>query len=128
MPECSSIRCVTFSSNYTAQDVYYRLRAHSGNPFEIAPHGPNTALGGTVVGTTVPEAGVWYRFRLQIRDDGQQTSIRARVWREVDTEPATWEIDAVDTHTSRPRSGRIGVWSFNTGNKYWDDLSIAPLP
>ncbi len=119
---------VTFSSDYTSSDTYYRLRNNVTLPFELSPHGENITLSGTTISAITPVADTWYRFRIQVQDDGTQTAIRARVWAETDSEPTGWEIDAIDTNPGRPVAGRVGVWSRTDGLKYWDDLVVGPLP
>jgi len=42
-------------------------------------------------------------------------------------EPATWQVDCYDSKSSRLTSGEIGVWSYYSGRKYWDDLAVVGL-
>jgi len=76
----------------------------------------------------VPVPEVWYRFRIQVQDRGDRTEIRANVWPEGQAEPQGWQIACDDTHPDRPRAGTVGIWSLNVGAKYWDDLTVGPLP
>jgi uncharacterized repeat protein (TIGR02543 family) len=116
---------VTFLSQYPVTDAYYRLRRHSNNSFHIAPHG--TSVFGVTDTGVVPAANVWYRFRVWIQDTGSRTEIRAKVWPDGGTEPATWQVDAYDDSLTRLTSGTFGVWSYGSGSKYWDDLLVNLL-
>ncbi|MCD4766401.1 MAG: hypothetical protein K8R34_07810, partial [Methanosarcinales archaeon] len=114
---------VTFFSEYPQADAYYRLRRHMDNSFHIAPHG-TSITGGTTDTGVVPLSNVWYRFRIQVEDTGTRTEIRARVWQDGTSEPSVWQADAYDDSATRLISGTIGVWSFTSGSKYWDDLTV----
>ena len=39
------------------------------------------------------QAGVWYEFRIRVRDRGDRTEIRIRAWEEGQPEPFGWQID-----------------------------------
>jgi hypothetical protein len=69
----------------------------------------------------------WYQVRVEVSDEGAQTRIKAKVWADGGIEPGTFEIDCVDANLGRRTKGRIGVWSMNSGTKYWDDLNVTPL-
>lgn len=117
---------VTFHSQFPNQAAYYRLRRFAGNSFHISPFG--ASISGGVTDTLVtPLAGEWYRFRIQVEDTGTQTQIRARVWLDNNAEPGAWQVDCFDSNPGRLTSGTVGVWSFNTGNKLWDDLAVTTL-
>jgi uncharacterized repeat protein (TIGR02543 family) len=116
---------VTLLSQYPQQDAYYRLRRYFGNSFHLSPHPNGKQLsGGTTDTGVVPVANVWYWFKIEVEDTGTRTEIRAKVWAEGETEPGNWQIDAYDESGTRLTAGRFGIWSFNTGSKYWDDLSV----
>jgi hypothetical protein len=119
---------ITFSSQYLDSNEYYRLRTNAGTPFELAEHGATITLSGDVFTDVTAVANTWYRFRIQVVDDGTSNTVRARIWVDGQAEPGDWSIDAVDVHPLRPISGRIGLWSRTDGEKYWDDLAAGPLP
>jgi len=37
-------------------------------------------------------------------------------------------VDCSDASATRLAAGRVGVWSYTSGSKYWDDLVVNPLP
>lgn len=116
---------VTFLSQYPSEDAYYRLRRHGSNSFHISPHG-TTIRGKTDTGV-VPVPNVWYRFVIIVEDTETRTEIRAKVWPDGTTEPADWQVNAYDNSPTRLTSGTIGVWSYSSGSKYWDDLAVNEL-
>jgi hypothetical protein len=117
---------VTFFSEYPLADAYYRLRRYANKPaFHIAPHG--TSVSGDLNTGVIPVANVWYRFRIQVEDTDTRTEIRAKVWSENDSEPFDWQAEAYDVTLTRLTSGTIGVWSYSSGSKYWDDMAVVSL-
>ncbi len=121
---------VTFFSDYPRSDSYYRLRQYNGGPFHIAPHScgrPSSGGGGVSSTNIVPEAGVWYRFRVLVADEGSRTRVQAKVWKEGTPEPAEWQIDCYDDSPDRRRAGTFGVWSMNSHGHYWDRLEVDGL-
>lgn len=126
---------VTFFSQFPNEASYYRLRRYNGAPTESEAEfgafyvwGVGTAMTSGVTDTgVVPTPGNWYRFRIQVVDTGLQTEVRANVWLDGTTEPTAWQVDATDDSVTRLTSGTIGVWSFFSGGKDWDDLRVTPL-
>jgi hypothetical protein len=116
---------VTFFSQYLSADSYYRLRRYEINSFHISPHG--TAVTGDTDTGVVPVPNVWYRFNIQVEDTGTQTEIRAKVWVDGSVEPALWQAECYDESPTRLTAGTMGVWSYNSGSKYWDDLTVNSL-
>ena len=118
---------VTFLSDYPNSDSYYRLRSTGGGAFHISPHPWPTAsiTGGVTSSGVTPNANQWYRFRVQFGDDGTRTSIKAKVWTDGTNEPANWQIDCYDSSSIRYTAGTVGLWSYNSGSKYWDDLEFG---
>ncbi len=64
---------------------------------------------------------------IEVEDTGTETQIRAKVWEDGTAEPAGWQMEAADSGADRLTTGAIGVWSYVSGNKYWDDLSVELL-
>lgn len=112
---------VTFNSQYPVSDSYYRLRRYGGGDFYISPHG--TSVNGNTSSGVVPSPNIWYQFKIQVTDTGSQIEILAKVWEEGTSEPG-WQINVVDDSSIRLIDGKIGVWSFTSGSKYWDDLRV----
>ena len=42
--------------------------------------------------------------------------------------PSVWQVDCVDNSPSRLTTGRIGLWSMSSANKYWDNIWVGPNP
>lgn len=123
---------VTVHSQYPSADSYFRLRRHGNGSFEVSPHSSGSGCGDVDTGVT-PEVGVWYRFSLAVVGDSSSHSIEAKVWRDGDSEPATPQAVCVDTSSTRPLAGTVGVWSMGDGSKYWAIFdvsggSVVPVP
>ena len=119
---------VTFYSKYADEDVYYRLRRHDGTAFHLASHPHSSvALDGDTDTGVKPRPDVWYWFLVEIGNTGTQTEIRAKVWPEGTPEPEDWQVNARHGGSGRLTHGRIGVWSYSSGSKYWDDLLAHPV-
>lgn len=123
---------VTAYSQYDSSDVYYRLRRYSPGGFELTVH-PGSDAGHPEFVCPAPQTGVvptantWYRFRLRVEDGTGSTRIRAKVWPSSAAEPSAWQAECLDGRSNRPASGRVGVWSMNSGSKYWDDFEVIGL-
>jgi hypothetical protein len=107
-------------------DAYYRLRRYHNTSFHIDPHGTSISSGTTDTGV-IPDAGVWYNFKIQTEDMGSETEIKAKVWADdgITIEP-DWQVICYDDNSStRLTAGTIGVWSYHQGSKYWDDLAVG---
>ncbi|MGD2108293.1 MAG: hypothetical protein PVI86_02765 [Phycisphaerae bacterium] len=120
---------LTFLSEYPATSRYYRLRRADfvgGTAFHIAPVGTTIAGGVTSTGV-VPAVDTWYEFRIEVKETGARTEIRAKVWADGSTQPLAWQIDCYDDSANRLTSGTIGLWSMGPGAKHWDDLTVGIL-
>lgn len=114
---------VTTYSQYRTSDAYYRLGRSDGGPFAIEGR---PALSCSNSGNLVtPSAGEWYRFEFDVQDMGSSNRVRAKVWRQGDSEPSDYTMSCVDSSAQRPSGGRIGVWASGTGSKYWDDFEVV---
>jgi hypothetical protein len=118
---------VTFFSQYPSEDAYYRLRRHGSNAFHIAPHPDGKKISGDTDTGVVPVPNKWYRFKVQVEDTGSRTEIRAKVWPDGTAEPSAWQVNAYDGSVTRLTEGTIGVWSYSSGSKYWDDLAFSAI-
>jgi hypothetical protein len=65
---------------------------------------------------------------VEVENGADRTAIRAKVWPEGTAEPSGWQVDAWHSGGGRFTAGRIGLWSYHLGSKYWDDLGVEPLP
>jgi hypothetical protein len=117
---------VTFLSDYANTDTYYRLRRYGTNAFHLSPHGTATLSGDTDSGV-VPSTNTWYLFKIEVTDTGSRTEIKAKVWAAGAAEPAYWQIDAYDGSAARLTSGKVGLWSYSSGSKYWDDIAVETV-
>jgi hypothetical protein len=102
------------------------LRRYHNLAFHLDPHG-TTMTGGQTETSVVPAPNDWYNFRVQVQDTGSRTEVRVKIWPEFESEPNDWQINAYDDSSSRLTGGTIGVWSYTSGGKYWDDLTVGPL-
>jgi hypothetical protein len=117
---------VTLFSDFPNSDSYYRLRRYSGYGFHISPH-PNgivTMSYGTTDTGVVPQANVWYSFRMRAQRLEDYVRVQAKVWPEGTAEPSNWQVDCVDTHANRLTAGTAGVWCMGSGAKYWKNLRV----
>jgi hypothetical protein len=118
----ASIGVMTYSQ-YGASLAYYRLGRDAGQPFSI--EGRPGALSCLSSGSPVtPQAGEWYRFKLDVQDMGTSNQVRAKVWRADAAEPSSYSLNCSDSSAGRPENGRIGVWSAGEGEKFWDDFEV----
>ena len=114
---------VTFFSSYPSSDRYYRLRAYQGRPFELAPHGRTFSSDHSVTNVHLV-SGRWYRFHIDVHAGAGRTEILARVWPDGTSEPSRWQIECLDTASSRFTFGTIGLWSMGDGKKEWSQLTV----
>lgn len=128
---------VTTYSAYPNADLHYRISNEAGESFRFVAR-PGVVCESADSGVS-PAAGQWIRFELDVRDEGNQNRIVAKVWPASQSEPASPQIDCVDSSAGRPTQGAIGVWSSGLGRKFWDDFETfqgvtgggsasAPLP
>ena len=119
---------VTVLSDYPSSDSYYRLRRYSGagGSFRLSAHG--TSLSGSLDTGVVPVAGQWYEFEIAVDDTGSATEVFAKVWASGSAVPSGWQASGSDASGSRLTSGSVGVWSYSSGSKYWDDLVVGDVP
>ncbi len=75
-----------------------------------------------------PRPAPGYSFLIEVEDTGAQTDIRAKVWPDGEPEPAGYQIEAFDESPDRITSGTVGVWTFGSGGKRFDDLEVLGLP
>ncbi len=117
---------VTFLSRYPDEDRYYRLRRYNEagyREFHIEPHGTQITGGNPNSGVD-PTPGEWYRFRILTTVASGVTTIKARVWREGDPEPPSWQINCHDSSASRVTEGTIGCWGMLGGRKEWREFAV----
>jgi len=117
---------VTFFSQYPTTDAYYRLRIIGTDSFQLSAHG-TTVQGDSIDTGVIATPNVWYEFAIAVEDSGTQTEIRAKVWQEGTAEPLNWQIIAFDDSPDRLTAGKVGVWSYLAGGRYWDDLTVNQL-
>jgi hypothetical protein len=119
---------VTAYSDYPNSDTYYGLHSKGqGADFEIANHPePAPVCIGNVRTGVVPQAGRWYEFELSVTSRTSGNEIRATIWPQGDAKPASSQATCVDSASTRPMSGKIGVWATGSGDRFWDDLQVTP--
>jgi hypothetical protein len=117
---------VTFLSDYPNTDTYYRLRRYAGSAFHLSSHGTATLSGDSDSGV-IPAADTWYLYKIEVVVISGSTEIRANIWPQGSDEPDGWQIDAYDDSSTALTNGKIGLWSYSAGNKYWDDIAVEML-
>ncbi|NJR62514.1 MAG: LamG domain-containing protein [Cyanobacteria bacterium CRU_2_1] len=130
---------VTVLSQYPNADGYYRLGRLGGVQtapnqarFHLSvrrtPGSPsNSMLDGQVDSGITPRPNTWYRFRIEVEDEGDRTRIRAKIWEDGTPEPQTYSMNATDQAIDRFRAGTVGLWAAGNGEKRFDDLRVQRL-
>ncbi len=114
---------VTFLSDFPLRDEHYRLALTNDNgTVRLEGRGSGSAGGDTESGVSI-DLKSWYRFVVEVTQVGAVQKIRAKIWKQSQSEPSAWQIDAFDDSGERP-SGWIGVWAEGSGEKLWDDLNL----
>ncbi len=114
---------VVFLSSFPQSQDYYLLAQDSDSgTVRLSTPGSGTLTGDVNADVTL-QANVWYRFKIEAALASGNVHVQARIWRQDQTEPAAWSIDATDTHGG-PRTGWIGLWGESPAEKYWDDLTV----
>lgn len=104
------------SSEYRARVVL----AANGSATLQAQRNGSTLDATNVSGMTV---AVGDQLRIRVQAFGTSpTTIRAKVWKLGTTEPATWQVSAVDSTPSLQQAGSVGVLTYLSGS-----ATIAPL-
>jgi len=109
-----------------AGDAFYWLarEPEPGAPFTLAS---TVSTLECVDALPAPEPGAWYRFRLAVQPEAQETLVAAKVWPSGTREPKAW------TGCSDPSSSRLvdavpGVWGVGAGVKDWDRIKVTRPP
>ncbi|WP_307377114.1 PKD domain-containing protein [Microbacterium sp. W4I20] len=97
------------SDNYSA-----RVRFEAGNTMRLYILRGETAIGTSYVvpGTYTP--GDELSVRLQVTGTSP-TTVRAKVWRSSDAEPATWQLSGTDTTSGLQANGSVGLLTYLGG-------------
>lgn len=75
--------------------------------------------------TTVPfvaEPDVWYRMKLRVDVQGDQGTVRGKVWKTDGAEPGEWTITLQDPLPVR--AGAPGIYGDSATDLYWDNLTV----
>ena len=118
----------------TPSDTYVRVRCYGttggGALLHVSPHTYAAPAGGTTTSALNPALETWYRFKIEVEDDGSaQTDLRVRFWEDGTSEPPTWDIDCYWTGSGRPTTGTFGFWGYRdtAGQVHYDDLLVESL-
>lgn len=120
---------ITLFSQYGSGgvDEYYRIRFYDGvYNIHLDNHGGVGNGTGTTTDAFVPTYGSWHNFKAEVEDTGSQTEIRFKMWVVGNSEPASWQINAVDNTVGRATSGTFGFWSY-TGIWEVDDVNVESI-
>jgi hypothetical protein len=74
-----------------------------------------TAIGGSVVLSGGRAAGEQLRVRMQVTGSSP-TTLRAKVWRAGQAEPAAWTVSATDSTAGLQTAGYVGVTTYLSGS------------
>jgi hypothetical protein len=93
-----------------------RLRWLNGNTWSVALAANKGATTTTLLSSEVPVGGVFapgerLQIRLQVVGSGP-TTVRVKVWRQGQPEPAGWLIERVDSHPALQASGHVGFVTY----------------
>jgi hypothetical protein len=80
------------------------------------------------------QPGVWYRVKLTVEPNEKTATVRAKVWKKDEAEPAGWTVQFEDP--SPNREGAAAVYAYISdpsisdkqpgSNAYFDNVSITP--
>ena len=80
------------------------------------------------MGKSVPfawQAGVWYRMKIRVETDGMTATVRGKVWKRDEAEPAAWTVEAIDEAPNLV--GSPGLFGSATNAEfYMDNLTVTP--
>jgi hypothetical protein len=72
------------------------------------------------------ETNVWYRVKLRVdvAQDGGKATLRGKVWKKGEAEPAAWTIEAEDMppHTN----GSPGIYGYSAADIFYDNIRVTP--
>jgi hypothetical protein len=68
------------------------------------------------------EPGTWYRMKLRVDAQGEKGTVRGKVWKKGDAEPAAWTI-TLDDPLLVPE-GSPGLYGDSVTDLYWDDVTV----
>lgn len=124
---------ITFTSRYPSADKYFYLHSEyeveHDDYFGIGSRNTSLTAEGVDDRNTevLAEEGVWYWFRIRVREVSDQSLIVAKVWKDTEDEPLSWQIDCFSEEASRPVTGTIGFWTEGNGEKYFDNIEVRDL-
>jgi len=78
---------------------------------------------------TIPfrwDPGVWYHLKMDVdvAADGGTATVRGKVWKRGEAEPAEWTIEAEDQLPHR--EGAPGIYGFSVADTFYDNVAVTP--
>ena len=72
------------------------------------------------------ETNVWYRMkmRVEVAGDGSKATIRGKVWKKAEPEPAEWTIEAEDPLPNT--RGSPGIYGYSAADVFYDNIRVTP--
>ena len=80
------------------------------------------------------KAGEWYRFKLQVVQEGEKAIARGKVWPKNQAEPSAWTLEVEDPCPNR--HGRPALYAYATGippegngvgaEIFYDNVKVTP--
>lgn len=127
---------VTFLSAYPKNDAYYSLQSvystqnkenkSARHSFRLSSRGYGDCVGNTD-SDLIPEKNKWYYFKIESSALATDTTVKAKIWEEGQTEPSTYQASCVAQDDERALKGTVGVWTSGVGGKYFDNFKVEEL-
>jgi hypothetical protein len=63
-------------------------------------------------------------MQVEVAPGGGPATVRGKVWKKDEAEPAEWTIEAQDAIPHR--QGSPGIYGFSVADIYYDNISVTP--
>lgn len=101
-----------------------RVRFEAGNTMRLYILHGETAIGSSLVLPGTYTAGDELSVRLQVTG-ASPTTVRAKVWRSVDAEPAAWQLSGTDATAAMQANGTVGLLTYLGGSSATPSASMT---
>lgn len=106
----------TLLGRYVSGDNYSaRVRFESGDAMRVYILRGENAIGHSYLLSGKYAAGDELSVRLQVTG-ASPTTVRVKVWRSADTEPAAWQLSGTDSTTAMQNKGSVGLLTYLGGS------------
>jgi hypothetical protein len=69
------------------------------------------------------EPDTWYRVKLTVDAKGDKATIRGKVWKAAEQEPAAWMIEVEDPYPIR--KGSPGLYGYSSADIFYDNIKVT---